>query len=432
MRDMASFPDGRLVVTSNWSGSVHIWDAADVADRTESVALNKVRNKLQDLKYSAFDHLSRGLNPIVANRLLDPFAYRNPTGYVALAQGATILAAEYGDKSVRLFDVETGRRFSVIKGYFDSVNFLNFSRDGKLLIYLADGSIRLWDTEKGTDRHSLKTKPGTVHSLKLSPDGKSFAIGYGKKSTEIWDVATWKKRATLRLQEANREEAVMGDFSPDGTLLITWEGFYIDFWNTSTGACQMSWDGLQDEYSSPVAAFSPDGHKVAFTLRDSQTIQLFNVMTQELENEFEELDQTIGFQTMISFSPEGNYFAYNTESKIHLCDAERGGKIYSIQLYAEVSQLAFSPCNRGICFVTDRGRYCLNAISIPQKPHSMEVFASKSWIRVNGEDVLCIHPEYREWVGFVAGRTVEFCGGDFDRALKDEMFLELGDEIPTM
>ncbi|PCG89584.1 Hypothetical protein PENO1_103770 [Penicillium occitanis (nom. inval.)] len=433
MRHMASFPDGRLVVASNWGGSVHIWDAADVAASTESVALDKVRNKLRDLKYSAFDHLFRGLNPMVASRLPDPFAYRNATGYGALARGATILATEYGDKSVRLFDVETGRKVSVIKGYLDSVNCLSFSRDGKLLIYLADEKfIRLWDTEKGTDLHTLKTKPRTVHSLQLSPDGKSFAIGYGKESIEIWDVAPWKKCSTLRLQEANCNQAVMRDFSPDGTLLITWGGSYIDFWNTSTGVCQMSWDGLQDEYSLPVAAFSPDGHKVAFALQDRQTVQLFNVVTQELENKFMELDQTIGFQTMISFSPEGNYFAYNTESKVHLCDTERGVKIYSIQLYTEISQLAFSPCRRGICFVTDRGRCCFNAISIPQKPHSMGVFASKSWIQVNGQDVLCIHPEYRDWVIFVVGHTVVFSGEGFDGDLKDEMFLELGDEIPTM
>lgn len=433
MRYIASFPDGRLVVASNWGGSVHIWDAADVAASTESVALDKVRNKLRDMKYSAFDHLFRGLSPMLASRLPDPFAYRNPTGYGALAQGATILATEYGDKSVRLFDVETGRKVSVIKGYFDSVNCLSFSRDGKLLIYLVDEKfIRLWDTEKGTDRHTLKTKPRTVHSLQLSPDGKSFAIGYGTKSIEIWDVATWKKRSTLRMQGANREKAVMIDFSPDGTLLITSEGFYIDFWNTSTGACQMSWDDLQDEYSLPVSAFSPDGHKVAFALTDSQTVQLFNVVTQELENKFQELDQTIGSQTMISFSPEGNYFAYNTESKIHLCNTEEGVKIYSIQLYTEISQMAFSPCNGGICCVTDRGRYCFNSISISQKPHSMGVFASKSWIQVNGQDVLCIHPEYRDWVGFVVGHTVVLSGGGLDGDLKDEMFLELGDEIPTL
>lgn len=433
MQTMASFPDGRLVVTSHSGRSVQIWDAADVPANTDSVALDKVRNKLQDMKHSAFDHLIRGLSPTLASRLPDPFAYRSPTDYVALAQGATILAVEYGDNSVRLFDVETGRKVSVIRGYVDSVDCLSLSTDGKLMIYLADYKfIRLWDTEKGIDRHTLKTKPETVRSLQLSPDGKLFAIEYGKKSTEIWDATTWKKRCTLRLQEADRKRAIIRAFSPDGTLLITWEGFYVDFWNTSTGVCQMSWDGLKYEYELPVAAFSPDGHKVAFTLPDSQTVQLFNVITQKLENKFQELDGWIGDRTMISFSPEGNYFAYNTETKIHLCDAERGVKIYIILLHTEISQLAFSPCNTGTCFVTDRGRYSFNGFPIPEKPRSMEVFASKSWILVNGKNVLCIHPEYRDWVGFVVGHTVVFSSGGLDGELRDEMFLELGDDVPTI
>lgn len=441
MRAVASFSDGRLVVTSDFGRSVQIWDAAV---STESASLDRARNKLRDLKYSAFDHLFRGLNPLVPSRLLDPFAYPNPTGYVTLAQGATILAAEYGDKSVRLFDIRSGEKVSVIRGYLDSVEYLNFSADGKLLIYLADKkSIRLWDIEKGTHLHTLKTKLGTVYSLQLSLDGKLFAIGYVKGFIEIWDVSTWKRRCALRIQETNYEKAVMGlfprndslvlrAFSPDGSLLLTWSGLYVNFWNTSTGSCQISWDSLHGGFLPPAAAFSPNGRKVAFAFAENQTIQLFNVMTGELQNKFVAFDQTIGGKTMISFSPEGKYFAYNTETKIHLCDAESDRKLYSILLDTEILALAFSPCDICTCVVTNRGRYCFNSLPIPQKPHLMTVFASRSWIQVNGEDVLCIHPEYRARVGFVVGQSVVFSGGGLDREIKDDIFLELKGDIPRM
>lgn len=431
-RPMASFPDGRLVVLSNMGSSVKIWDSEDTAASTELFSLDKARNKLRDLKNSAFDTVLRGLSPRIASRLPDPFAYPHPTGYVVLAQGGTIMAAEYGDKSVRLFDLRTGENISVIRGFYDSVDSLSFSSDGKLLIYLADDKfIRLWDTEKGADRHTLQTL-WLVDVLRLSPDGKLFAIMFDKKLIEIWDVATWKQRCTLKLQQADRQETVIRAFSPDGSLLMTWNGFYIEFWNTSNGTCQMSWDGLHSEYMLPLATFSPNGRKVAFALEESQTIQLFEVMTHELQNKFEELDQTLGSWTKISFSPEGKFFAYNTESKIHLCDAETGVKLYSVLLRAEIFELAFLLCDRGFLFVTDRGRYCFNPLPNPQKPRSMDVFASESWIQFDGEDVLCIHPDYRDRMQFVVNRTVVFNDRGFDGELKSEILLELGHDKPWM
>ncbi|KAE8556238.1 hypothetical protein TMatcc_003576 [Talaromyces marneffei ATCC 18224] len=425
MQDMVSFPDGRLVVTSYEGRSVHIWDAAT---STDPVSLDKARSKLQYIKYYALDRFIR-MNPMVAKRLPDPFAYRNPTGRMVLAREATILATEYGDKSICLWDTETGMKMSAITDYFNLAEMFSLSANGKQFIYLVDEEvIRIWDTEKGLGRHSQRLKSDTVLSLQLSPDGKLFAVDYENKAVEIWDVKTFKKRLVLRENKLSRRRSKA--FSPDGSLLLIWDGYYMNFWNTSTGTCDIRWDGLNDEYVSPVAAFSPNGRKVAFALRDSQTIQLWNVITQELENKFEELDQSIGLLTMLSFSPDGKYFAYNTETKIHLCDAETGVKIVRVPIDTEVSELAFSSCST--CFVTNRGRFRFDAVLTPQKQRSIEVFASNSWIQVNGQDALCIHPDYRDWVGFVVGRTVVFIGGGLDGDLKDDMYLELADEIPTM
>lgn len=124
-----------------------------------------------------------------------------------------------------------------------------------------------------------------------------------------------------------------------------------------------TWDGLGGSFALPLAAFSPDDRKVAFFcgLPGSHRVQLFNVMTQKLEHEFEEPDQAISFRNMISFSPEGSYFAYNTEGIVHLCSAKAGEKLYSILLPAGIYESEFSPCNTGICFATRRGHYYLNA-----------------------------------------------------------------------
>lgn len=59
----------------------------------------------------------------------------------------------------------------------------------------------------------------------------------------------------------------------------------------------------------------------------------------------------------------------------------------------------------------------------------MKVFASESWIQVNGEDVLCIHPDYRGFLAYVVGRTAVFSRVILDGNSKGDVFLELSNDI---
>ncbi|MCC5644224.1 serine/threonine protein kinase, partial [Nostoc sp. CHAB 5824] len=70
--------------------------------------------------------------------------------------------------------------------------------DGKTLASGSeDKTIKLWDVSTGKALKTLTGHSSKVNSVVFSPDGKTLASGSEDKTIKLWDVSTGKALKTL-------------------------------------------------------------------------------------------------------------------------------------------------------------------------------------------------------------------------------------------
>lgn len=350
--DIAFSPDGKILGSASLDGSILMWDSTgrdsavrlDAEVSVESIAFSpdskilatangtrvdlwdvETRKRLGDplvghpenvlaIAFSpdgktlatANGNVFYGNHPENKSILLWDMQFRKViyglTGFdkavngISFSPNGTILAAAIGDKTVRVFDVKTGRADgNPLPGHVHPVAALAFSPDGKIL---ATGSNSILDTddlevegeyvevddnygEVATDQGEvifwdllnrqafappIKEKSNGVSALAFSPDGRSLATGSVDQTIQFWDVSAQTPIGAPMKAHYNWVRSVA--YSPDGRRLVSGAGDA----DTSDGALIL-WDTeTRRPLGEPIrghtsgvlsVAYSPDGSHIA-------------------------------------------------------------------------------------------------------------------------------------------------------------------------
>ena len=94
------------------------------------------------------------------------------------------MASASKDKTIRLWDTESGAASATLEGHSASVNALDFSPDGKTLASGSeDKTIRLWGAKPGAASAPL------AQAVAFSPD---YERAWGDTEIQVWDHITNK------------------------------------------------------------------------------------------------------------------------------------------------------------------------------------------------------------------------------------------------
>ncbi|MGK7877393.1 MAG: toll/interleukin-1 receptor domain-containing protein, partial [Xenococcaceae cyanobacterium] len=105
---------------------------------------------------------------------------------VSFSPDGKTLATGSDDKTIKLWNVETGREIRTLFGHDDSVRSVSFSPDGKTLASGSyDKTIKLWNVETGREIRILFGHDDWVISVSFSPDGKTLATGSDDKTIKL-------------------------------------------------------------------------------------------------------------------------------------------------------------------------------------------------------------------------------------------------------
>jgi serine/threonine protein kinase len=183
------------------------------------------------------------------------------------------LASGSDDKTIKIWEVATGKELRTLTGHSDRVSSVAYSPDGR---YLASGSsddtIKIWEVATGKELRTLTGHSSWVLSVVYSPDGRYLASGSRDKTTKIWEVATGKELRTLTGHSGWVQSVV---YSPDGRYLARGSWYRtIKIWEVATGKELRTLAGHSGSVLSVV--YSHDGRYLASGSSD-KTIKIWRV-----------------------------------------------------------------------------------------------------------------------------------------------------------
>ena len=281
-----------------------------------------------------------------------------PTGEVwALAlspEGKTLAVA--GKGFVELWDLTKGERQHVLEGFSGTVDCLDFSADGKLLVAAGwrEENVMGWNVETGEKSFGIRAQYKT-NAIALSPDNRQLVVGYKNgAATEVFAIPNADKVRPLGGHDLSVYSIV---FSPDGTKIASASGEWTErkpgrviihdaadgtelarfdnhthavrsltFTPDGSKLCSLSQDGVLTLYemnglresltlkngldSRPLAS-SPDGLRIACGLQNGN-INLWNLERREIERRLKGTDDLFSLEFSrdgsLLFAADGNEF----------------------------------------------------------------------------------------------------------------------------
>ena len=319
---------------------------------------------------------------------------------VAFSPNGRYFLSASDDRSVKLWDVNSGKVIRTYFGHDEAVHSVVFSPDGRLFLSGSEISMKIRDVTTGKILHEF---PGVfIQAIFFSPDGQYLLSGAGGETISVsqWDAASGKEIVTVSGHSKFSRPLV---FSPDGQYVISAPDprLYSEYDQSgrilSSDAATMAlvevssgreiriFAGHTDYIRS--AAFSPDGRLLASSGND-MTLKLWDVATGDEIREYSdqstladamdyahdllavELERELGNSVWgmeeeirnkhsayaVAFSSDGQRLISGRKNRLRLWDVSTGKMIREFTVHSDqISAFGFSPDGRFILASGDSG-----------------------------------------------------------------------------
>ncbi len=265
----------------------------------------------------------------------------NGVKYAAFSPDGATIATISADNAARISDTETGRELFVSAGHSAGIEQAAFSADGSRIVTASwDGAARIYDAATGAALITLNGHRDAVLHAEFSPDGTRVVTASRDKTARLWNAETGNSLAVLN-HEGWVEHAA---FSRDGTRIVTASAdHFARVWNAANGDLLGRLLGHDDRIG--YAAFSPDGTRIVTASWD-KTARVWEMERSLLvTNSTEPVENVAASMT----SPDGKKRLVLRGEIALMTDAATGEELVELSGHTgEIKSAAFSPDGKRI------------------------------------------------------------------------------------
>ncbi len=227
-----------------------------------------------------------------------------------------MLASGSHDKTVKLWEVSSGKLLRTFEGHKTWVSTVAFDPEGEMLASGShDGTVKLWEKGSGKLLRTLEGHKSYVLNVAFDPQGGTLASGSVDKAVKLWRAGSGK---LLRTLEGHKGYTLSVAFDPlGGTLASGSLDETVKLWEVRSGKLLRTLESDKSMVWS--VAFDPLGGTLASGSVDRR-VKLWEVRSGKL---LRTLEGHTAHVHIVAFSPNGRLLASKSaDNTIRLWNCE--------------------------------------------------------------------------------------------------------------
>ncbi len=152
-------------------------------------------------------------------------------GVAVSADGQRAVSASW-DQTLKVWDLESGRELRTLSSHSGPVKGVALTADGRAVSASSDNTLKLWDLESGSELCILGGHSHEVNGVAVSRDGRRAVSASKDRTLKVWDLESGRELHTL---EGHSHDVHGVGVSGDGRRAVSASFNTLKVWDLESG-----------------------------------------------------------------------------------------------------------------------------------------------------------------------------------------------------